>query len=144
MELTIERRFLKRIHLVLFTFLFFNFFQAQQQLIELSGIIKDIDNHKGVTGAHIQVENTQDIASTDQDGNFSLRTRVKIPFRVIIKKEGFTSQTVEILSLSNKITVELNPQNTIINEVVISASLRAKAKASFKFVPAFRLFCKAD
>nr|WP_305051552.1 hypothetical protein [Elizabethkingia bruuniana] len=35
----------------------------------------------------MQVENTQDIASTDQDGNFSLRTRVKIPFRIIIKKK---------------------------------------------------------
>ncbi|MDV2460284.1 energy transducer TonB [Elizabethkingia anophelis] len=122
MKSTIERRFLQRIQLILFTFLFFNLFQAQQQLIELSGIIKDTDSHKGITGAHIQVENTQDITSTDQEGNFSLRTRVKIPFRIIIKKEGFTSQTVEILSLSNKITVELNPQNTIINEVVISAS----------------------
>jgi hypothetical protein len=95
MELTIERRFLKRIHLVLFTFLFFNFFQAQQQLIELSGIIKDTDNHKGVTGAHIQVENTQDIASTDQDGNFSLRTRVKIPFRIIIKKKDLQARLLK-------------------------------------------------
>ncbi len=87
MKSTIERRFLQRIQLILFTFfIFLTFFQAQQQLIELSGIIKDTDSHKGVTGAHIQVENTQDIASTDQDGNFSLRTRVKIPFRIIIKK----------------------------------------------------------
>ncbi len=122
MKPPIQENFRQRTSLILFTFLFFNLFHAQQQLIELSGVIKDTDNHKGIINAHIQVENTQDIATTDSDGNFSLRTRVKIPFRLVIKKEGFTSQTVEILSLSNKITVELNPQNTLINEVVISAS----------------------
>lgn len=92
MKPPLQRRFLQRTHLILFTFLFFNLFQAQQQLIELSAIIKDTDNHKGVTGAHIQVENTQDIASTDQAGNFSLRTRVKIPFRIVIKKKDLPAR----------------------------------------------------
>ncbi len=64
----------------------------------------------------------EDIAVTDQLGNFKIRTRVTIPFRLVINKEGFSGQTVEVLSPSNKITVGLNPQNTIIDAVVISAS----------------------
>nr|WP_223878118.1 TonB-dependent receptor [Chryseobacterium vrystaatense] len=108
--------------LILFlTFSFTAVLQAQQ-LIELSGIIKHTDSHKGIAGAQIRVEHTQDIAVTDQEGNFNLRTRVKIPFRIVVTKEGFAAHTAEILSLSSKIAIELNPQNNIINEVVISAS----------------------
>lgn len=117
-----QNYFLPKTTILLFIFLSFNVLQAQQQLIEVSGIIKHVDTHKGIAGVQVQIENTQDTALTDQEGHFILRTRVKIPFRVSIHKEGYTSQTVEILSLSNKITIELNPQNTIINEVVISAS----------------------
>ncbi|MGG5209264.1 TonB-dependent receptor [Chryseobacterium sp. MIQD13] len=93
-----------------------------QQLIEVSGTIQHTETRKGIAGVQIQAEKTQDTAITDQEGNFKLRTRVKIPFRIVITKEGFAGQTAEILSLSNKIAIELNPQNTIINEVVISAS----------------------
>lgn len=113
---------LQKTGIILFTLLFFNLAEAQQQLIEVSGIIKNTDTQKGITTVKVQVENTQDTALTDQQGNFKIRTRVKIPFRIVINKEGFISQTVEVLSLSNKIAVELNPQNAIIDEVVISAS----------------------
>ncbi|ASW73490.1 energy transducer TonB [Chryseobacterium piperi] len=114
--------FLQKTGIIILTLLFFNLAEAQQQLIELSGIIKNTDTQKGIATVKVQVENTEDTALTDQQGNFKIRTRVKVPFRIIINKEGFTSQTVEILSLSHKIAVELNPQNAIIDEVVISAS----------------------
>jgi len=113
--------FKQKICLILFTLSFAGLVQSQQ-LIEVSGMIRHTDSQKGIGGANIRVENTQDTAVTDQNGNFNLRTRVKIPFRIVIAKEGFATQTTEILSLSSKIAVELNPQNTIINEVVISAS----------------------
>lgn len=114
--------FLQKTGIIILTLLFFNLAEAQQQLIELSGIIKNTDTQKGIATVKVQVENTEDTTLTDQQGNFKIRTRVKVPFRIIINKEGFTSQTVEILSLSHKIAVELNPQNAIIDEVVISAS----------------------
>nr|WP_228439840.1 TonB-dependent receptor [Chryseobacterium phocaeense] len=93
-----------------------------QQLIEVTGIIKHNDTQKGIAGVQIHAEKTEDTAISDQDGSFKLRTRVKIPFRIVITKEGYLSQTAEILSVSHKISIDLNPQNTIINEVVISAS----------------------
>nr|WP_262901728.1 TonB-dependent receptor [Chryseobacterium sp. OSA05B] len=108
--------------MILFLTLSFTAVLKAQQLIEISGIIKHTDTHKGIAGVQIQVEHTQDTAVTDQEGNFNLRTRVKIPFRIVVTKEGFAAHTAEILSLSSKIAIELNPQNTIINEVVISAS----------------------
>nr|WP_228430888.1 TonB-dependent receptor [Chryseobacterium oleae] len=108
--------------LILLLTLSFTAVLQAQQLIEVSGIIKHTDTHKGIAGVKIQVEHTQDTAVTDQEGNFNLRTRVKIPFRIVVTKEGFAAHTAEILSLSSKIAIELNPQNTIINEVVISAS----------------------
>lgn len=112
----------QKIYFIPFLILFFTGSLQAQQLIEVSGIIKHTDTQKGIAGAQIQVEKTQDTAITNQDGSFTLRTRVKIPFRIVITKDGFAGQTTEILSLSNKISVDLNPQNTIINEVVVSAS----------------------
>jgi len=112
----------QKIYFIPFLILFFTGSLQAQQLIEVSGIIKHTDTQKGIAGAQIQVEKTQDTAITNQDGSFTLRTRVKIPFRIVITKDGFAGQTTEILSLSNKISIDLNPQNTIINEVVVSAS----------------------
>lgn len=117
-----QGNFLPKAGIIALTFLFFNVAEAQQQLIELSGSIKNTGTHKGLDSVKVQIENTEDSAFTDQSGNFKIRTRVTIPFRLVINKEGFTSQTVEVLSPSNKITVGLNPQNTIIDAVVISAS----------------------
>lgn len=115
-----QTNLLTKKHLLFFTFLFFTFLPAQQ-LVELSGTINNVDTGKLISGAKVTVENTNDTAYSDQGGNFILHTRVQIPFRITINKEGFTNQTIEVLSLSNKIAIELNPQNTIINEVVISA-----------------------
>lgn len=113
--------FLSKTTILLFIFSIFSASNAQQ-LIEVSGIIKHADTQKGIAEVQIQVENTPDIAQTNAEGQFSLRTRVKIPFRLTISKNNFTTQTVEILSSSSKVAIELNPQNSIINEVVISAS----------------------
>jgi len=121
MKTHIQNKLFTKLPLLFFTFLFFSFLPAQQ-LIELSGTVHHIDTRKAVPGVKITVENTQDSAFSDDEGNFVIRTRVQIPFRISINKQGFTNQTIEVLSLSNKIAVELNPQNTIINEVVISAS----------------------
>lgn len=117
-----QGNFLPKAGIIAFTFLFFNLAEAQQQLIELSGSIRNTGTRKALDSVKVQIENTQDTALTDQLGNFKIRTRVTIPFRVVIQKDGFTGQTVEILSPSNKITIGLNPQNTIIDDVVISAS----------------------
>lgn len=117
-----QEYFLQRSAVFLLIFLFCTLAEAQQQLVELSGTIKNTDTRKGISTVKVQVEHTEDTSLTDQQGNFKIRTRVKVPFRLIISKEGFLTQTVEILSLSNKIAVELNPQNAIIDEVVISAS----------------------
>lgn len=117
-----SKSYQQKIYLIPFLTLFFTGFLQAQQLIEVTGIIKHTDTQKGIAGVQIQVEKTQDTAITDQEGSFKLRTRVKIPFRIVINKEGFAEQTTEILSLSNKISIDLNPQNTIINEVVVSAS----------------------
>ncbi len=103
-------------------FSIFNLAEAQQQLIELSGIIKNTGTRKGLDSVKVQIENTEDTSFTDPLGNFKIRTRVTIPFRLVINKDGYTPQTVEVLSPSSKISVGLNPQNTIIDAVVISAS----------------------
>ena len=117
-----QGKLLPKTGIIAFTFLFFNLAEAQQQLIELSGIIKNTGTRKGLDSVKVQIENTEDTSFTDPLGNFKIRTRVTIPFRLVINKDGYTPQTVEVLSPSSKISVGLNPQNTIIDAVVISAS----------------------
>jgi hypothetical protein len=55
-----KQKFSTKTGIIAFTFLFFNLAEAQQQLIELSGIIKNTGTRKGLDSVKVQIENTED------------------------------------------------------------------------------------
>ncbi|OYQ45966.1 carboxypeptidase-like regulatory domain-containing protein [Flavobacterium aurantiibacter] len=71
-------------------------------------------------GATISVVNNDASAVTDESGNFSLTTSKKPPFQITVSMVGFTSQTVDVTG--NKVAVQLLEEETLLNEVVVSAS----------------------
>ncbi|WP_292010963.1 TonB-dependent receptor [Chryseobacterium sp.] len=93
---------------------------GQQQLVEITGSIKSKD-HISLSGAHIKVKNTSEEAVSEADGEFKLRTRINFPFVIIVEKKGYEPTQLEILNAENKISVELNSQAHIIDDVVITA-----------------------
>ncbi|WP_051882304.1 TonB-dependent receptor [Chryseobacterium soli] len=95
--------------------------KAQQQLVEITGSIKNSD-HQSLSGAHIKVKNTAEETISEANGEFKLRTRVNFPFVILVERNGYETAQIEVLNGQNKISVELNSQTRIIDDVVISAS----------------------
>ncbi|WP_419868835.1 TonB-dependent receptor [Chryseobacterium sp. CT-SW4] len=94
---------------------------GQQQLVEITGSVQSSD-HRNLAGAHIKVKNTSEEAISEQDGEFKLRTRISFPFIITVEKKGYEPTQVEVLNGESKISVELNSQAHIIDDVVITAS----------------------
>ena len=103
-------------------FLLFTMFSFAQNSI--TGVVSD-ENGVPLPGANVIIEATNTGVSTDFDGNFTLNTSSKFPLTIEVSYIGFGSQTVEVTSADQMISVELSfVQN--LNEVVVSASRRSE------------------
>ena len=91
----------------------------------ISGKVIDAENQEAIPGANIIVVGSNTGAIADFDGNFTLNTSSEFPLTVEVSYIGFGSQTVEVTSADQMISVELSfGQN--LNEVVVSASRRSE------------------
>ena len=91
----------------------------------ITGKVVDSENQEAIPGANIIVVGSNTGAVADFDGNFTLNTSAELPLTIEISYIGFGSQTVEVTSADQSISVELSfGQN--LNEVVISASRRSE------------------
>ncbi len=91
----------------------------------ITGTVVDSENQEAIPGANIIVVGSNTGAVADFDGNFTLNTSAELPLTIEISYIGFGSQTVEVTSADQSISVELSfGQN--LNEVVISASRRSE------------------
>ena len=91
----------------------------------ISGKVIDAENQEAIPGANIIVVGSNTGAIADFDGNFTLNTSSEFPLTIEVSYIGFGSQTVEVTSADQMISVELSfGQN--LNEVVVSASRRSE------------------
>ena len=113
------------------TLLLFSFFAAfsndpvhaqENQLVEVSGTIVDRDSKEALAGVGVQIKGTVAGTTSDQKGNFKLRSKLKFPFTLIFSSLGFQTQEFVVKDLSNKLNIELVTQTLLANEVVITAS----------------------
>lgn len=89
----------------------------------ISGKVIDAENQEAIPGANIIVVGSNFGAVADFDGNFILNTSSEFPLTIEVSYIGFGSQTIEVNSADQMISVELSfGQN--LNEVIISASRR--------------------
>ena len=95
---------------------------AQEDVLIISGKVVDKDKKEVLPGVTIQIKNTLTGTVTDEQGEFSLKTKLKFPLTLVFRSVGFESKDIEILSTENKISVELNTQNILTEGVVVSAS----------------------
>lgn len=99
-----------------------NLFAQGNNFIEIRGKIINQENREPLQGANVLIKGTVSGTSTNQDGSFSLKTRAKYPFTLIISSLGFQSKTFEITGPESDLNIELLTQTMLGKEVVITAS----------------------
>ncbi|RZM30258.1 MAG: energy transducer TonB [Pedobacter sp.] len=111
-------------YLFLMIFLFpINSGNAQDnQLIEVSGIVVDQESKLPIPGVSVFIKGTISGTSTDQDGRFKIRSRLRFPFLLTFNSLGFKTQEFEVKETGTQLHIELLTQTVLGNEVVITAS----------------------
>lgn len=87
----------------------------------IKGVVTD-EKNQPVPGANINVAGVKEGTITDYDGSFVLVTTLTPPFSLEITAVGYSSSSVDVGSLSQKIAIKLNAEETKLNEIVVSAS----------------------
>ena len=88
---------------------------------QIQGYVRD-ENNKGIAFANVYIENTVDGTSTDENGHFVLETEEKGSVTLIASFVGYKpfSITSDVSKLNN-LAINLKPDLTNLNEVVVTA-----------------------
>src|SRR5210317_1057156 len=87
----------------------------------IKGTVVD-SNSMPVPGANVVIDGKPIGTVTDFDGNFVLETSENPPFTLKISSIGYSQATARVTSNNQTISVTLEEANTMLDEIVISAS----------------------
>jgi len=111
-------KFLFKTAMIFMSMLFFNFALAQTTI---SGSVSTGDQ-EALPGVNIVISGTNFGTTTDFDGNFTIATSLPLPVQLEISYLGFQSQTIEVTSEDQDISVSLIPGGNDLDAVIVSAS----------------------
>jgi iron complex outermembrane receptor protein len=94
----------------------------ENQLIEVSGTVTDLEQKTALAGVSVLIKGAVTGTTTDKSGKFKLRSRLKFPFTLVFSSIGFKTQEFEVRDIGNNLNIELASQTVLANEVVITAS----------------------
>ena len=107
-----------RLYLIILSLFFCGVTFAQNTI---SGTVTD-DSGLPLPGATIKIIGESTSTLSDAGGNFKMTPKSQPPFTVEISNIGFASQSIEVASLEEKISVSLIKQEVNLDEIVVSAS----------------------
>ena len=87
----------------------------------ISGTVQDAETGKALVGASVVLKGASGGTVTDANGRFSLNTDQKPPYTVVVSMLGFGQREVS-LSSADAGMIDLNTDEALLNQVVISAS----------------------
>jgi outer membrane receptor protein involved in Fe transport len=87
----------------------------------ITGNVVD-QNNEPVPGANVVIVGKAIGAISDFDGNFTLQTSETPPFQLRISSIGYSDEVAEITSNNQNITIVISEAQTILDEIVLSAS----------------------
>lgn len=93
---------------------------AQQYTI--SGIIINEITKESVAGASVTIKGKLVGGTTDKNGKFSIVGSHKFPLILVVSNIGYESKEITVTNTSRETSVALQPANSVLNEVVMSAS----------------------
>ena len=120
------KQFLKTFTLIVALF-FPLFLSAQDPTINatVSGKVLDSRTSEALIGATVTIKGTTNGDVTDANGEFSLVTGQKLPFTLIVSYIGYLKKEVQITD--SKVEINLDPNNTQLEDVVISSRRRQES-----------------
>ncbi|MDX2301375.1 MAG: TonB-dependent receptor [Microscillaceae bacterium] len=127
---------------VLFLFLLLSFGKSNAQTT-VSGTIYDAENNEPLIGVNVALKGSSIGAITDVKGQFSLTTNTPTPFILSISSIGYAPTELEITGSTSGISISLEPQTIIGQELVVSASRKTEkiqeAPASISVINAVQI-----
>lgn len=96
--------------------------QAQDDFVLLSGRVDDSETSQPIPGAGVFIKNTVAGTITNEQGEFTLKTKVKFPFTLVFRVVGYSPKEVTVQQPGDRISVSLNTQAILGKEVVVTAS----------------------
>ncbi|UKJ08751.1 TonB-dependent receptor [Solitalea lacus] len=93
-----------------------------QNVITVSGTVKDKATRETLPAVSITLKGKNTGTSTDNKGNFTLKTNTPPPFVLIVNSIGFKSQEMTVSGATNSLIIELETQTILGQEVVVAAS----------------------
>lgn len=100
--------------------------QDNNTVIEISGKVTN-EKKEAIPDVSVQIKGTVAGTVTDANGDFKLRTKLKLPFTLVFTSIGFKPQEFEVKSLASKLEVALSTQTYLGNDVVVTASRVAES-----------------
>jgi outer membrane receptor protein involved in Fe transport len=80
------------------------------------------DNNEPIPGANVVLVGKAEGTTTDFDGNFTFNTSEQPPFQLRFTSIGFSDFVANVTSNNQTLTITLSEANTLLDEIVISAS----------------------
>lgn len=93
-----------------------------QDAIEISGAVTDQESNHPLEGVAVSIKGTVAGTITNREGQFTLRTKQRIPFTLVFTSIGFEPHEFTVTSLGSKLQVALATQTVLGNAVVVTAS----------------------
>lgn len=94
----------------------------EQNILLISGVITDQSNNQPLSNVNIQIKGTDVGTYTDSTGKFTLRTKHKLPFTIVVSSIAYDPQEILIKSTGSNVQVALVTRTVLGNEVVVTAS----------------------
>ncbi|WP_167962770.1 TonB-dependent receptor [Saonia flava] len=105
--------------IIFLSFLMFGILGYSQTIVK--GSVVD-QNNEPIPGANVVIEGKAIGTVSDFDGNFTLDTSEEPPFQLRITSIGYSDAQAEITTNGQVVSIVLNEAQTILDEIVISAS----------------------
>ncbi len=109
-------------HTVILFFLSVCFQQILGQALKISGSVTDQLNGEPIANASVTIKGKLTGTITDSKGNFEFETNLKLPLTLKISIIGYTEKEVELNDGNQSISIQLEKNTGVLNEVVVSAS----------------------
>ena len=78
---------------------------AQDVVILITGKVNDKEKKEPLPGVTVQLKNSLAGTVTDENGEFSLKAKLKFPFTLVFRSIGFEAREIDVLDAQSKISI---------------------------------------
>lgn len=107
---------------MLFALVIVSFTGIAQQITTLSGSVKNGKSKEVLSAVSVTIKGTTIGTFSDDNGNFKFTTSQKPPFTLVFSSVGFSDKESIVKNVGEEINVQIEPNYTLGNEVVVAAS----------------------